>query len=94
MNILLVDDESRSRSHVAEFLRKLGHQVVEANDGTEALELFNKQDFNLLLTDNRMPRMSGLELLQKLSDVPAAKKVDKVLLLLMLIWIAVLQLYG
>ena len=79
MNILLVDDESRSRSHVAEFLRKLGHQVVEANDGTEALELFNKQDFNLLLTDNRMPRMSGLELLQKLSDVPAAKKVDKAL---------------
>lgn len=79
MNILLVDDENRSRFHVAEFLRKLGHHVVEAGDGKEALELITRQDFNLLLTDNRMPRMSGLELLQELSLLPVANKVDKVL---------------
>jgi two-component system response regulator AtoC len=79
MKILLVDDENRSRSHIAQFLRKLGHHVVEAGDGTEALELINKQDFNMLLTDNRMPRMSGLELLQELSLLPVANKVDKVL---------------
>ncbi|MDD4562481.1 MAG: sigma-54 dependent transcriptional regulator [Syntrophomonadaceae bacterium] len=79
MNILLVDDENRSRSYVAEFLRKLGHHVVEAGDGEQALALITRQDFNLLLTDNRMPRMSGLELLQELSDLPAARKVDKVI---------------
>lgn len=79
MNILLVDDENRSRSHVAQFLRKLGHHVVEAGNGKEALDLINQQDFNLLLTDNRMPRMSGLELLQELSLLPVASKVDKVL---------------
>lgn len=79
MNILLVDDESRSRSHVAQFLRKLGHHVVETSNGEDALDLINQQDFNLLLTDNRMPRMSGLELLQKLSLLPVANKVDKVL---------------
>ncbi len=79
MKILLVDDENRSRSHIAQFLRKLGHHVVEAGDGTDALELINEQDFNMLLTDNRMPRMSGLELLQELSCLPAARRVDKVL---------------
>lgn len=79
MKILVVDDENRSRSHIAQFLRKLGHHVVEAGDGTEALELIDKQDFNMLLTDNRMPRMSGLELLQELSCLPAARRVDKVL---------------
>ena len=79
MNILLVDDENRSRSHVAEFLRKLGHHVVEAGDGEEALELITRQDFNLLLTDNRMPRMSGLELLQELSNLPTGRRIDKVL---------------
>ncbi len=79
MNILLVDDEKRSRSHVAQFLRKLGHNVVEASDGEEALELITKQNFNLLLTDNRMPHMSGLELLQKLSHLPNAGKIDKIL---------------
>lgn len=69
MNILLVDDEHRSRLHVANFLRKLGHMVMEASDGREALELFPSHEFDLILTDHRMPRMSGLELLQEIRSL-------------------------
>lgn len=79
MDILVVDDEARSRLHIAEFLRKLGHNVVEASDAREALNIVSKQHFNMLLTDNRMPHMTGLDLLKQLSLLPAAKSIDKVL---------------
>jgi len=79
MDILIVDDEARSRSHTADFLRKMGHQVVEASNGQEALNLIGIQRFNMLLTDNRMPKMSGLDLLQQLSSMPEARNMDKVL---------------
>ncbi len=79
MNILLVDDEYRSRFHVADFLRRLGHTVIEASDGREALELFPMQEFDLLLTDNRMPRMSGLELMQEVRSLPSGQETDMVI---------------
>ncbi|MCR4399803.1 MAG: sigma-54 dependent transcriptional regulator, partial [Syntrophomonadaceae bacterium] len=66
MNILLVEDEVRSRQYVARFLTQLGHHVVEAGDGEEALRLVAEQEFHLVFTDNRMPRMSGLEFLRRL----------------------------
>lgn len=79
MNILLVDDEDRSRRHLAEFLSKLGHTVTEAADGRQALERFPAQDFDLLLTDNRMPRMTGLELLEAVGNLPGGQDISKVL---------------
>lgn len=78
MNILLVDDEEHSRLHLADFLRKLGHSVTEASDGKQALELFPTYDFDLLLTDNRMPVMSGLELLESVHSLPAGQDIIKV----------------
>jgi DNA-binding NtrC family response regulator len=79
MDILIVDDEALSRLHTANFLRKMGHNVVEAGSGEEALNLIESQPFNMLLTDNRMPEMSGLDLLEQLSSMPEAKHMDKVL---------------
>ncbi|MGS0764999.1 sigma-54-dependent transcriptional regulator [Syntrophomonas curvata] len=79
MDILIVDDEARSRLHTADFLRKMGHHVVEASNGQEALNLISAQRFNMLLTDNRMPQMSGLDLLRQLSLMPEARNMDKVL---------------
>ena len=80
MNILLVDDEANSRLHLADFLHKLGHTVTEASDGRQALEILQSRDFDLLLTDNRMPGMSGLELLKSVHDLPACKDISKVIL--------------
>jgi len=70
MNILLVDDEKSSRSQMADFLRKIGHQVVEKDNGLNALEAFQDGEFQLVLSDNRMPRMSGLQLLNEIRNHP------------------------
>ncbi|MEN6462556.1 MAG: sigma-54 dependent transcriptional regulator [Syntrophomonas sp.] len=61
-------------------LRKLGHEVIEKSDGKEALDVFPTTEFNLVLTDNRMPRMSGLELLENIRALPSGADVDMVVL--------------
>ncbi|MGI5920906.1 MAG: sigma-54-dependent transcriptional regulator [Syntrophomonadaceae bacterium] len=80
MNILLVDDEYKSRSCLAEVLKKLGHNVVEKSNGEEALDAFTQQQFHLVLTDNRMPRMSGIDLLENIRALPTGADVDMVII--------------
>jgi two-component system, NtrC family, response regulator AtoC len=62
LQILLADDESSVRLGIAEALRDRGHHVVEAADGAEAQVILSRQQFDLLLTDVRMPKMNGMEL--------------------------------
>ncbi len=63
--ILVVDDEQTQRQTVAEVLRDLGHEVREADSGRAALDIVRDQAVDLVVTDMRMPGMSGLELLQE-----------------------------
>lgn len=65
MRILLVEDEADVRRFFARALAHIGEfiEVLPAADGLEALELFVSQSVDLVLSDHRMPRMSGLELL-------------------------------
>lgn len=60
--LLLVDDDDDSRSMMARALRQVGHQVVEAEDGSEA-KTFDLAAFDVVLTDLQMPRVSGQEVL-------------------------------
>ncbi len=62
--ILVVDDEDGVRSFLAEALEDAGHSVAEAGDGDEATERLRREPFDLLVTDLRMPRMDGLELVR------------------------------
>jgi two-component system KDP operon response regulator KdpE len=62
--ILVVDDESGIRKVVRDALEREGHEVETAVDGKEALELCEGRDFDLVITDLAMPRMSGLELVR------------------------------
>lgn len=62
MKILVADDESVSRLRVRRFLDKLGHEVVEACDGRQAWEQFQRQPLSLLIVDWMMPKLDGLEL--------------------------------
>lgn len=78
MNILLVDDDTGSRAGVAKFLLKMGHQVTECRDGEEALATYIAGDFPMVLSDIRMPKLSGLELLRRIVALPS-KKADVVL---------------
>ncbi len=62
--ILVTDDEPAQRELVGGFLRKHGFEVTEAADGRQALARFKQEPFDLVLTDQKMPDLSGLELLE------------------------------
>ncbi len=74
LKILVVDDEARMRKLVKDFLTIKGFQVLEAEDGEQALDVFfNQKDIALILLDVMMPRMDGWEVLKtirKHSKVP------------------------
>ena len=61
--LLIVDDEEVLRESLQELFRSNGYEVVTSSDGAEALELSRKQAFSVILSDNQMPRMNGLDFL-------------------------------
>ncbi len=66
MKILVVEDESISRRMVKKYLLDAGYEVVEAEDGQFAWELFQDEPFQLVITDWVMPRLDGPELVKKI----------------------------
>ncbi len=71
--ILAVDDSPSMRKMVSFTLIGAGYQVVEAVDGVDAFEKAQAQSFDLVLTDQNMPRLDGLGLTRKLRDQPEFK---------------------
>ena len=69
MKILIVDDEQVQREMLAGFLKKKGYEIETAADGKAALALFHEKPFSLVLTDHKMPGMTGDELLFKLREI-------------------------
>jgi DNA-binding NtrC family response regulator len=63
-HILVVDDEPVQREMVSGFLKKQAFNVTSAESGGKGLELFRQESFDLVLTDQKMANMSGLDLLQ------------------------------
>ena len=63
--ILVVDDEKNIRSGLAEAISLEGYDVIEAENGKAAWEKMNSNNVDLLLTDLRMPEMTGEELIRK-----------------------------
>ena len=62
LKILVVDDESRMRKLVKDFLVKNNYEVVEAGDGSQALDIFyGQKDIALIILDIMMPQMDGWE---------------------------------
>ena len=66
--ILVVDNEAKMRRILELSLSNMGHEVLQASEGTEALALLEREACDLVLTDLRMPRMDGIELLKTLRD--------------------------
>ncbi len=65
--ILLVDDEVKIRRSLGTALREEGHDVVEAASAKEAHRLISRQPFDVLVVDNLMPDMTGLDLIRELA---------------------------
>jgi DNA-binding NtrC family response regulator len=72
--ILIIDDDEYIRESIKETLKRKGFDLESAEDGRSALELFQKDCFDMVISDMKMPGMSGIELLEKIKqldrDVP------------------------
>ncbi|OLB62585.1 MAG: hypothetical protein AUI11_04920 [Acidobacteria bacterium 13_2_20CM_2_66_4] len=65
-SVLLVDDEDKLRKSLGRALRGDGHEVVDAEDARLALRLLGERVFDVLLVDNMMPGMTGLDLIREI----------------------------
>ncbi len=68
MKILVVDDDESVRAVTEELLLDLGHQVCSVASGKEALTLLERYTPDIVITDRRMPGMSGEELIRRIRD--------------------------
>jgi two-component system, NtrC family, sensor kinase len=66
MKVLVADDEAISRKLLSNYLQKWGHEVVVAEDGAQAWELFEGGEFRIVLSDWMMPEVDGLELIRRI----------------------------
>ena len=69
LKILIVDDEPLVRQVVQEYFSSDGHKVHTAPGGKEAVELFSKNSFDLVITDRAMPEMSGDQLAEQIKKI-------------------------
>lgn len=68
--ILVIDDSASIRQMVAFTFQSVGYRVIEAEDGIEGLAKANANDVDLILSDQNMPNMDGLTLVNALRDQP------------------------
>ena len=74
--ILVVDDEAIVRESIRDWLQDAGHQVAVAESGEEALSLVEKEDFSIIVLDLKLPRMTGIDVLERVRTLkPKIKSV-------------------
>ncbi|MCH2160719.1 MAG: response regulator [Phycisphaerales bacterium] len=78
--VLVVDDEDHILRVVSFKLRGAGYEVLEASDGEEAWEILRTQSVDLVITDQQMPYMTGLELVETMRKQPRTADVPVLML--------------
>ena len=73
--ILLVDDQQSVREAISLLLSLDEHTVIEAGNGVEALDLFRRDQFDLVITDFEMPKMKGNELAARIKQLSPAQPI-------------------
>jgi len=68
-HILIVDDERAIRNVLKDILGNEGYKVEEATDGEDALKKFSATTYDLVLCDIKMPKLDGIEFLQKATEI-------------------------
>ncbi|MBW2184221.1 MAG: response regulator [Deltaproteobacteria bacterium] len=69
VSILVIEDEKDVRELLRDILKDAGHRVEVANDGSEGIEIFKKNKFDLVFTDLGMPVMSGWQVAEKIKSI-------------------------
>lgn len=70
-NILIIDDEKAIRKTLSEILNYEGYKIDEAGDGEEGLQKFTAKTYDVVLCDIKMPKLDGIEFLEKSKDINA-----------------------
>ena len=78
--VLTVDDSAAIREMLAYVLKSAGHGVVEAEDGMDGLQKALAKQFDLVITDQSMPKMDGITLVKALRALPQYKSTPILLL--------------
>jgi len=78
--ILIVDDSEWIRKVLRTHLASWGHQVKEAQDGAQALEQLQNEDFDLLICDVVMPNKDGWEVLSEVKKTPRTRDIPVIML--------------
>src|SRR5690348_17733426 len=79
LRILIVEDHTPTRMAMSRLIRQAGADVTTARDGEEGLGYLLTQRFDVLLTDLRMPKMDGFELLQHCQTLPESHRPNRVI---------------
>jgi YesN/AraC family two-component response regulator len=69
LKVLYVEDEDETRSEMSRFLKKRVGKLSSAGNGAEALDILEKESFDVLITDLQMPEIDGLSLVRKIRDM-------------------------
>ena len=69
--VLIVDDDDAMRMALADSLESCGYEVTAAENGQEALEIFQKDQFAVVISDMRMPRVGGMDVLRQIKRISA-----------------------
>src|SRR5262249_48356757 len=80
MQILIAEDERITRTMLVRQLEIWGHTGVAAEDGQQALDQFRSGSFDIVITDWEMPRLSGLELIQRVREAASSTYVYVIML--------------
>ena len=68
-SILVVEDENIARRNLEHILKKEGYEVIAADNGAKALDLLRRRDFDLVLTDLKMEKVDGMQVLEKTREL-------------------------
>ncbi len=79
LRVLVVEDHTPTRMAMGKLMRQAGADVTTARDGEEGLGYLLTQRFDVLLTDLRMPKMDGFELLQHVHSLPDTHRPNRVI---------------
>ncbi|MBL8150313.1 MAG: response regulator, partial [Blastocatellia bacterium] len=73
MTVLIVDDDGWARALLGRILEKNGYLTLQAEDGAEALTIYQSSSLDLIITDIQMPKVSGIELISSVRKMNGEK---------------------